>query len=530
MEKSIRELWTELKQNGNAITTYLSSPQELAKLLTASMAMEYPDTRNGTGTPAETPDDPINWEKIYSGIDSTEIQGIVKFKRALKDNKTITMTYLPPSEFQKKMNKYNRTGKAEDRDEALKYFTIERTPVTSSSSSSSSGGLVDVGPRDYNNDVFHLEGHIDIYKLSGNLYSKSGNYEAIQGCCFDGKNIICAINKETSGGTDNIGGKVFWFNIETNKCDSTTVDLGEEGGHMEGITYDSARKVVLCVPKNGKKDGKLIQISNETKQRMEDVTIPQDFRQLAYSVTTNQLIGFDSHHNTITFMQYNSAENAYSFQNKITLKDAHFTNIQGMSCDGQVIYLSDSRGKADMNPDNYRVWVYDFQGNKVEEHAIGDEYNRGTKEVENTFVDNTGTLWMMLPHEVAKVSNYKAHPIDWINNKSLTPSTSETSNSGDSEQLEEILKYACEYVGKMGYKGRHYEPLKEGGKVSCSGFVYAVFKEYGLMNIKFSHAGTGSWKKGDIPGTEQVDSLSKASPGDVLWTNTTERTCGNLSW
>ena len=52
MEKSIRELWTELKQNGNAITTYLSSPQELAKLLTASMAMEYPDTRNGTGTPA----------------------------------------------------------------------------------------------------------------------------------------------------------------------------------------------------------------------------------------------------------------------------------------------------------------------------------------------------------------------------------------------------------------------------------------------------------------------------------------------
>ena len=205
MEKSIRELWTELKQNGNAITTYLSSPQELAKLLTASMAMEYPDTRNGTGTPAETPDDPINWEKIYSGIDSTEIHGIVKFKRALKDNKTITMTYLPPSEFQKKMNKYNRTGKAEDRDEALKYFTIERTLAPASGSNSS--GLINVGSRSYNNDTLNFESNIDVASIAHNLYG--GVYDAIQGCCFDGKYIICSANKGKQGSN---GGRIFWVN------------------------------------------------------------------------------------------------------------------------------------------------------------------------------------------------------------------------------------------------------------------------------------------------------------------------------
>ena len=128
--KSISEWWQELVESGNKMTKYLSSPEELAKIMNATMALEFPDTR-------ENPDAPIDWNKI--DIDSKEIQGIVKFKRALKDGgKPISMTYISPSKFQELINKYKKTGKESDREEALKHFTIEKTytPISSTGNNS----------------------------------------------------------------------------------------------------------------------------------------------------------------------------------------------------------------------------------------------------------------------------------------------------------------------------------------------------------------------------------------------------------
>lgn len=122
--ETIQETWDKLKKQGNAITTYLNSAQELAKLITAASALDYPDTR-------ENPDAPIDWNDI--DINSKDVQGIVKFKRALSDGNTITMKYVSPSKFNKLVNNYLSSGSEKDRNEALKYFTVERTAAPNSS-------------------------------------------------------------------------------------------------------------------------------------------------------------------------------------------------------------------------------------------------------------------------------------------------------------------------------------------------------------------------------------------------------------
>ena len=271
----------------------------MAKLLSASMATDYPDIRNN-------PDEPIDWSKYDLNVDSTEVQGIVKFKRALTSGETITMKYIPSSEFQKKMNQYNRTGNAKDRDEALKYFTLERSVATSNNGL----GVTNVGTRPFNNDTFDVEDNIDVYDITNRLYGNT--YDAVQGCCFDGKYIICSGNKGKHG---KHGGSVFWIDAETKKRESDRVDIGSEGTHMEGMTYDSARKVILCVV-TGKR---LLQINNETRTKMGYINRPRHFRQLAYSVTTQELIGFDSSKKTVTFMKYNGNE----YGNQRTVSGLH---------------------------------------------------------------------------------------------------------------------------------------------------------------------------------------------------------------
>ena len=127
--KNMKEFWEELVNKGNRATAYLNSAEELAKLVQAAQALDFPDTR-------KNPDEPINWKNI--DIESNEIQGIVKFKRALADGNTITMTYVTPSKLQELMNKYMETGKEKDKQEALKHFTLEKT--YSASGGTTTGG------------------------------------------------------------------------------------------------------------------------------------------------------------------------------------------------------------------------------------------------------------------------------------------------------------------------------------------------------------------------------------------------------
>ena len=59
------------------------------------------------------------------------IQGIVKLKRRNENDEEYTMSYVSPSKFQELISKYQQSGEEEDKQEALKHFTLEVTGTSS---------------------------------------------------------------------------------------------------------------------------------------------------------------------------------------------------------------------------------------------------------------------------------------------------------------------------------------------------------------------------------------------------------------
>lgn len=124
-----QELWDKMMDEGSRVDLYLDEPEELLKLMNAQMVTQYLDTR-------PNPDDPIDWDAI-TDINSNEVQGIVKLKRAQSDGTTITMTYVDPETFQTYIDNYNSSGTEEDRNIALSHFTLEMTRVANNSGTAS---------------------------------------------------------------------------------------------------------------------------------------------------------------------------------------------------------------------------------------------------------------------------------------------------------------------------------------------------------------------------------------------------------
>lgn len=138
--KTIREYWKELVENENRITAFIHSPEELATIINAITVTKYPDLR-------ANPEEEINWTEINKDVDSTEIQGIVKFKRALADDELdlfnesemidgeenkIYMTYVSPEELQEYITEYNTSGSSNAKKNALSHFTLSSSVSFSS--------------------------------------------------------------------------------------------------------------------------------------------------------------------------------------------------------------------------------------------------------------------------------------------------------------------------------------------------------------------------------------------------------------
>ena len=117
--KSAKELWDEMIKNKTRVSTYLNNASELKKLITAEMITKYIDTR-------ANPNDPIDWTKYNRDIDSTEVQGIIKLKRAYDDGTNALLTYVDPDTFQDYIDEYNKTGSEADKKKALSHFTLEK--------------------------------------------------------------------------------------------------------------------------------------------------------------------------------------------------------------------------------------------------------------------------------------------------------------------------------------------------------------------------------------------------------------------
>ena len=86
---------------------YLSSAEELAKLMNAEIITQYPDTR-------ANPNEKIDWDNM--DMTSNTIQGIVKLKRK-KDNSELTLVYKSQADFESLVNSNN--------DQAINYFSID---------------------------------------------------------------------------------------------------------------------------------------------------------------------------------------------------------------------------------------------------------------------------------------------------------------------------------------------------------------------------------------------------------------------
>ncbi len=112
-------LWDKLEEEHSRVIYYLDGPEDLAKLMNAQLVTQYLDTR-------KNPDEEIDWDKV-TDINSTEVQGIIKLKRATDDGQTKTMSYVDPETFQSYIDSYNSSGSESDRERALSHFTLDKT-------------------------------------------------------------------------------------------------------------------------------------------------------------------------------------------------------------------------------------------------------------------------------------------------------------------------------------------------------------------------------------------------------------------
>ena len=121
-----QELWDELVKNNSRVVKYLEGPEDLLKLMNAELITNYPDTR-------ENPDEEIDWETLNKNVDSNEVQGIIKFKRAKDDGSNITLTFVDADTFYEWVEHYNTTGDEATREKILSHFTIEEGSATGGS-------------------------------------------------------------------------------------------------------------------------------------------------------------------------------------------------------------------------------------------------------------------------------------------------------------------------------------------------------------------------------------------------------------
>ena len=120
-----QELWDKMMAEHSRVDVYLDEPEELLKLMNAEMVTNYPDLR-------DNPDEEIDWDNINTTLDSNNVQGIIKFKRAQSNGTTQTMTYVDYGTFFNWVEQYNINGDEATRQNLLTHFTLESSVVRGS--------------------------------------------------------------------------------------------------------------------------------------------------------------------------------------------------------------------------------------------------------------------------------------------------------------------------------------------------------------------------------------------------------------
>lgn len=159
LDKSVKEWWEILKHDNNDIVKYLDEPKDLAKIINAYKATQYPDTRPSKDDERDTDEEPengyledeIDWKKLNKNVEDRQAQGIVKLKRKLDDENETYLSYVEPEKFDKLIKACNEADSTDSRKnaekEAMRHFTLEKVirDVNSSSSSQATAGNIEEG-------------------------------------------------------------------------------------------------------------------------------------------------------------------------------------------------------------------------------------------------------------------------------------------------------------------------------------------------------------------------------------------------
>ena len=287
----------------------------------------------------------------------------------------------------------------------MKENIVGDTSTVNISSTAETTGAISNGTRTYNNDVLNVDKDFCINPVKGT----NGAYRAVQSACYDGRCVISTINKNVGNSwrTSNYGGRISWHNLETGELEGT-LEIGAEGGHMDGIAFDSDRNMVLKATNTSK----LIQIDNNTKQIATNkyVEMSERSEKITYVPSIKRLIGLDGR-GTMKFFMYDESKNKYIKEKQIKLENFKMkTALENIGTDGQVIYLADSY--PDTSSSKWRVWTYTLDGKLVEEHAMGSGFAGGNKHNEAVFGDKNGNLWIACSQNIQRVINYKSNPME----------------------------------------------------------------------------------------------------------------------
>ena len=282
--------------------------------------------------------------------------------------------------------------------------TFEEWKKERASRGESAGAANSVSDKtDYSNGTLNVEKVVDtnVNNPDSGLGDGRNKYRAVQTAAYTGKYTVYAQNKNYGSiESSSKGGRICWSDIKTGqqvKC----VEVGAEGGHMDGIAYDNDRGMVLKTASGGR----LIELDNASMSMKGYSKISGSHTGITYVPKTHSLVGEED--GKFIFYKYNSSTNAYEQYKTVNLENFEANAVQGIGTDGTNIFIADSSPWDSKKA----LYTYSLDGKKLEKHDFGSGFGSISDEVESAFADNDGNLYLACPQGIAKVQNYRANKI-----------------------------------------------------------------------------------------------------------------------
>ena len=256
----------------------------------------------------------------------------------------------------------------------------------------------------YSNQSLNVEKYIETN--NNNPKSDIGNgrnkYRAVQNATYTGKYVVYAQNRNYGSIAESSkGGRICWSDMKTKKMVSC-VEVGADGGHMDGLAYDYDRGLVLKAANK-----KLLEYDNTTFKQKGYSNIDYTYVGMTYIPAIHMLVGESG--GSFIFYKYNSGTNTYERDHTVQLQDFGNPDLQGMGTDGTNIFVIVS------SPYNNIAYLstYSITGQLLEKNTFnGSGYGSiGGTEIEAAFGDNDGHLYLAGTQGIGIVTNKTVNKI-----------------------------------------------------------------------------------------------------------------------